>query len=111
MSAYSVSVDSPRFNSKKKWSDRMRDVFVHQGKTWDDRVGMTVKNKIAGLVVTTPTIALNVHRRGPLDGLTSALLQKLRIPVDKGGTGATSGAPVVESVAPIASGDADAGSD
>ena len=82
LATYAVSVDSPKFHSKKKWSDRMWDVFLQQGKHWDDKTEMAVKNKIADLVTANPAKALNQHRREPLQSLVDALLRKLGTTVD-----------------------------
>ena len=62
---YKVSLDSPRFSGKRKWSDRLANTFKAAGKLWDDNIEMEIKAKIAGLVVTTqekPSIRIVVGR-------------------------------------------------
>lgn len=55
----------------------MRETFKNQGKPWTDAIEMKVKRDIAELVDGNPTLAINQHHRGPIDGLISALEQKL----------------------------------
>jgi predicted ATP-dependent endonuclease of OLD family len=75
---YRVSIDSPRFHSKKKWSDRIRDCFKHCGKPWDNRVESEVKTAIAQVVAAQPAEALNTHHGGSIDSLVQALEQRIK---------------------------------
>jgi hypothetical protein len=75
---YGVSLEVPRFKSRKKWSERMDEVFRTQGKSWDDEVKRELKAKIARLVVATPGIAVNPHQRSVLEALAQSLGKKLR---------------------------------
>ncbi|MEY2427862.1 MAG: hypothetical protein QOJ40_747 [Verrucomicrobiota bacterium] len=77
LNRYGVSTASPRFKGNRKWSDRMRETFKHQGKPWSDGMKMRVKADVAELVEANPPAALNPHRRGPFDALTNALQTKL----------------------------------
>jgi putative ATP-dependent endonuclease of the OLD family len=76
---YKVAVDgNPKFKTnKKKWSDRVGDVFKASGKAWDDSTKMVLKSKIAELVAANPKMALNIHKRGVIDNLGQTLLDKL----------------------------------
>lgn len=78
LNQYKVSLDSARFSGKRKWSDRIANVFKAAGKPWDNRVKSEVKLKIASLVASDPTHALNPHRRTPFDSLAKNLLARLR---------------------------------
>lgn len=71
--AYRVSLQDPQFKSNKKWSERMHQVFIHQGQTWDDHIEAKVKSQIAALVAENPQAALNEHKKGCVEGLVSAL--------------------------------------
>jgi hypothetical protein len=75
--AYNVILDVPAFHSIKKWSERMRDTFLGQGKQWTDRVKGEVKTLVANAVAAAPATALNPHKRGSFDGLAKALEQRL----------------------------------
>jgi len=75
---FRVNIESPRFHSKKKWSDRIRDCFKHCGKQWDDRVEVEVKTAVARAVAAQPTDALNVHHKGSIDSLVQALERRLK---------------------------------
>lgn len=74
---YRVSLDSPKFKSKKKWSDRVHDCFTHCGKQWNDRVEAEVKVAVAAAVAAQPTGALNVHKKGSIDSLVLSLERRL----------------------------------
>ena len=65
-------------SNKKKWSDRVADVFKAAGKPWGPVLEMEVKAKVAALAAGSPEKALNANKRGSIDGLAQALLQKLR---------------------------------
>lgn len=80
---YSVSLEHPKFKGKRKWSERMREAFVNQGKPWDDKIEMQVKSRLADLAMRNPGSAIQSQRRGPIEALVRALLQKLKAPVDK----------------------------
>ena len=43
---FGVSTKNPKFKSKKKWSDRMKDCFIKQGKTWNDKVQKELKEVV-----------------------------------------------------------------
>jgi predicted ATP-binding protein involved in virulence len=70
---YGVTIQSPKFKGKKKWSDRVREIFMSQGKIWSDRVKTDLKNEIAKLVSEHADRALNAHRRGPFDAVVAVL--------------------------------------
>lgn len=74
---YRVSVQSRKFKTNKKWSVRMRDTFVQQGKPWDERVESEVKSLVAENVARHPANALLAARRGPFDALIAALTTRL----------------------------------
>ena len=74
---YRVTLKSPKFKTKKKWSDRMRDVFRLQGKRWNDQVEMELKRKIAELVSNNPETVLHDKKRTSFDGLVMALEDRL----------------------------------
>jgi hypothetical protein len=74
---YTVSLATPKFKGKSKWSDRLRAAFLHQGKLWSPKVEMEIKAKVAELVAAAPSKTLNLHKRGPFDGLVTAIEGKL----------------------------------
>jgi putative ATP-dependent endonuclease of the OLD family len=76
---FNVSLDNnAKFKTnRKKWSDRVRDVFKASGKAWDPSVEMAVKAKLADLVAANPGAALNAQKRGVIDNLGETLLHKL----------------------------------
>jgi predicted ATPase len=74
---YKVTLDSPRFKSNKKWSDRMKETFGQQGQHWDDGVEKKIKTEIADKIAANPASALNPHKRSAFDALVTALEEKL----------------------------------
>ncbi len=78
LNKYRVSIDSSRFRSKHKWSDRVRECFKHCGKQWDDRVELEVKTAVAQAVAAQPAAAINPHHKGSLDSLIQALERRLK---------------------------------
>ena len=76
--AYGVSLDSPRFKGKDKWSVRMGHTFEGQGKPWNEKLKSELKMKIAHFVAAKPGAALNPHTREAFDALVSALNARLQ---------------------------------
>lgn len=74
---YGASIASPKFKGKKKWSDRLKAAFEHQGKVWSSKLESRIKSEVADLIVANPTKALNAHKRGSFDGLVVALEAKI----------------------------------
>ena len=65
--------DSSKFRGNSKWSDRVKCVFMHQGKPWNDRIEQDVKRTVAECVAEKPEGSLNPHKRNSIDSLVSAL--------------------------------------
>jgi putative ATP-dependent endonuclease of OLD family len=74
---YGVSTLAPQFKGNRKWSERMRETFKNQGKTWSDTIEMKVKRDVAELVDRNRATALNGHQRGPI-ALIDSLESKLK---------------------------------
>ncbi len=74
---YGASLASPKFKGKKKWSDRLKAAFEHQGKVWSGKLEAQIKSEVAELVAANPIKALNAHKKGAFDGLVVALEGKL----------------------------------
>lgn len=74
---FGVSLSSPRFKSKKKWSDRIKDCFKHCGKQWNDKTEARIKSRLSFLVEEKPERAVNAHHAGPIDMLIKILVERL----------------------------------
>jgi hypothetical protein len=74
---YGISLQHPKFRTAKKWSDRLRDVCVGQGKQWTDAVQADVKTRVAQAVALSPENALIQERRAPLEALAVTLEERL----------------------------------
>ncbi|MDO9579963.1 MAG: hypothetical protein Q7J06_05275, partial [Bacteroidales bacterium] len=68
-----VDIDSPKFRGNAKWSERMRDVCLDQGKPWDDSTKSQVKYHVADCVRKNPTAALSPHKRNSIDAVVNSL--------------------------------------
>lgn len=68
-----VNIDSPLFRGNSMWAERMRDVFLNQGKPWDDTVKGKLKWCVAECVRKNPAISLNTHKRNSVDALIKSL--------------------------------------
>jgi hypothetical protein len=70
---YGVNLDCPDFRSNRKWSDRVRQAFLSQGKQWNNGIEARVKYSVANCVKRNPGNALNPHKRGAIDALITSL--------------------------------------
>jgi len=70
---------SPKFKGRKKWSDRLKGAFEHQGKIWSGKLEAQIKSDVSELAAARPANALNVHKKGSFDGLVVALESKLAL--------------------------------
>ncbi|MCG6157079.1 ATP-dependent nuclease [Rubinisphaera margarita] len=75
---YRISLDNPRFKGRKKWSDRIKDVFVAHGKPWSNETKNDVKNLVAEQISADPSNAISAINDTVVDGLTSALEGRLQ---------------------------------
>lgn len=75
---YGVLINTPKFNSNKKWSERMRDIFKLQGKDWNDKIEKEVKNDVSELVSAKPDIAININKKDSFDNLVISLENRLK---------------------------------
>jgi predicted ATP-dependent endonuclease of OLD family len=73
LNEFDVDINKPAFRGNKKWSDRMRDCFLSQGKPWGDAVEKKVKLAIANHVSLHPAQILNVHKRSSIDALKDSV--------------------------------------
>ncbi|MCE5984849.1 ATP-dependent nuclease [Pseudomonas sp. LF19] len=74
-----VDLSSAKFRSNKKWSQRMRDVFLDQGKPFTDKILSQSKYIVSTSVSDTPKTALNAHKRNSIDALVTALERLIKI--------------------------------
>ncbi len=73
LSKYGVDLSSSQFRGNKKWSERMKSVFMDQGKPWNDAIKKEIKLFIADLVSKNPKTALHQHKRNSIDALVTAV--------------------------------------
>lgn len=71
---FSVDLGVTLFRNSKKWSDRVKAVFLSQGQRWTDAVEKKVKMEVAKLIpVEDADSVLDEHKRGSIDALVNAL--------------------------------------
>ncbi len=70
---YGVNIDVPQFRTSKKWSERMRTIFLSQGKPWTEQMESQVKSTVAKSVAKRPETSLNTHKRNSIDALVTSL--------------------------------------
>ncbi len=70
---FGVDLSSTKFRGSGKWSDRMKNVFMDQGKPWGDIVKNEVKQVVADCVSLAPKEALHPLKRNSIDALISEL--------------------------------------
>ncbi len=70
-------VINPRIGKGKKWSDRIKELFISQGKPWSDKTESELKLKVAEVVAISASTALIPERRGPIDALFQSLELRL----------------------------------
>lgn len=70
---FGVNIDVSEFKGKKKWSDRLRECFLSQGKPWNNDVEQQVKFCVAKAIPCDPEISFNVKKRSCIDALVVAV--------------------------------------
>lgn len=73
-----VDLSSSKFRGNEKWSDRLRTVFLDQGKEFTDAVCARAKNVVSIAVTKNPKGSLNEHKRNSIDALVNALERMVR---------------------------------
>jgi hypothetical protein len=68
-----VNISVPAFRGNTKWSNRMRQVFLGQGKPWTEKIEAQVKNTVAQSISKDILNSLNQHKRNSIDSLVIAL--------------------------------------
>ena len=76
---FDVDLKNVNLIKNKKWSDRVKMIFEHQGKVWSEQVLMRVKNVVAQSVAKNPKIALDDKKRSSIDALVESLQRKIKI--------------------------------
>lgn len=74
---FGIELRPATFNNASKWSDRMRNTFLSQGKQWSKSISQKAKYIVAELVKDNPGIALNEHKKTSFDALLNAIEGKL----------------------------------
>lgn len=70
---FGVNIDVHEFRGNRKWSDRIANCFMSQGKQWGDVIEKRVKLVVAEELPSDPTIALDQNKRSSIDALVTAL--------------------------------------
>lgn len=73
VSNFGVDITSTSFRGNKKWSERMKETFLSQGKPWNDETEKKVKQVVADSVLPNVDSSLNQHKRSSIDALVTAV--------------------------------------
>jgi putative ATP-dependent endonuclease of the OLD family len=74
-SEFGVDLDRTEFRGNEKWSARIKNCFMSQGKHMTEDLLARVKMVVARAVERSPSTALNEIKRGSIDALVVALEQ------------------------------------
>jgi hypothetical protein len=61
-----------------KWSERVKEIFVLQGKKWSDSLEKKIKAEIAGIIKNSTTEVISPHRRNSFEALMNSLVLKIK---------------------------------
>ncbi len=75
---YHISLLIPKFRGKKKWSERVKNVFNAHGKPWDDSILKNIKYMVANQVSSNPQNAINNQDKMIIDSLIASLESRLK---------------------------------
>lgn len=70
---FGVNIDVSEFRGSTKWSDRVKQCFLSQGKQWTDTIEKRVKLAVANVLPEEANIALDSHKRSSIDAVVNAL--------------------------------------
>ncbi len=70
---FGVNLGCPQFRGNRKWSNRVGDAFLNQGKIWNKGAESKVKYLVAECVAKNPKAALNQHKRNSIDALVESM--------------------------------------
>lgn len=73
LTEHGVDINVSEFRGNAKWSERMRKVFLSQGKNWNDTVESKVKHTVAESIKSDLENALCTHKRSSIDALVKTL--------------------------------------
>lgn len=79
-STFWIQIDTETFKRPVKWSNKMKEIFLSQGKIWDSNVEWEVKEEVAKCVERQPTIALKPHEMGIFQSLLNSLEKLIEQP-------------------------------
>jgi putative ATP-dependent endonuclease of the OLD family len=77
---YGVDLTKPEFKGNEKWSARIKDCFMSQGKDMSESLLARVKLSVAKSIEKSPEAALHPMKRGSIDALVAALEKALSVP-------------------------------
>lgn len=75
---FGVNLSVPEFRGNEKWSDRIANCFMSQGKLWNDTMEKKVKLCVAKALPCDAESALNPHKRSCINALVAALEQLIK---------------------------------
>lgn len=77
---YGVDLTKSEFKGNEKWSSRIKDCFMSQGKDMSDALLTRVKSTVAKSIERYPANALHPQKRSSIDALVAALEKAIASP-------------------------------
>lgn len=77
---YGVQLAAPKFkNSKKKWSNKVCELFKSSGKLWNDKIEDEIKEIVADALVAYKGNGIKMNCLGPVQNLIDTIKSKIKI--------------------------------
>lgn len=74
---FGLSSTRGRKKGSTKWTDRMRDIFLTNGKRWTSQVEDRLKEYVADCIIDKGISSLNDHKRSSFDALVNRLEERI----------------------------------
>lgn len=80
LNKFGVQLNNTSFRGNKKWSERMKNAFLTNGRPWNENIKASVKLAVSEIVAKNPTSALCPYKRTSIDALVSSLEMLVKNP-------------------------------
>lgn len=80
---FGIDINNKKFRGNSKWSVRIREVFLSEGKPWNEGIEKKLKFIIAKCVQDNPEKSLCPHKRSSIDALVAALERRIKDVTEK----------------------------
>ncbi|MDO8303170.1 MAG: AAA family ATPase, partial [Sedimentisphaerales bacterium] len=74
---YGITMGKELGAMSPKWSERVKSIFVSQGKRWTETLEKNIKCEIADIIANSTEETISSHRKSCFDALVNSLLLKI----------------------------------